>query len=168
VTVDRSSALCGKCHVRGEPVKIPAKGGFIQHHEQYNELLASPHRALSCVTCHNPHQKAEFSIKTQCSSCHAKTAEAFSGSTMQKAGVTCADCHMPGATKSAVVLAPNRADVKTHLFRINTDPAASMFTEDGKFARDFVTLNFACLSCHQGRDVNWAAQNATNIHSLGK
>lgn len=63
IKVDTSSAACGKCHIRGDKEKIPAGNGFIQHHEQYNEQLAGPHKDLSCVSCHNPHKKARFSIK---------------------------------------------------------------------------------------------------------
>ena len=70
LTVDSSAAFCGNCHIRGEADTIPAKGGFIRHHEQYNEFLASPHKDLSCVTCHDPHTKAEFSITTECADCH--------------------------------------------------------------------------------------------------
>ncbi|GAW91796.1 multiheme C-type cytochrome [Calderihabitans maritimus] len=168
IKVDSSAALCGQCHIRGEKEKIPAKGGFIQHHEQYNELLASPHKNFDCTTCHDPHKKAEFSITQDCASCHSDVNETFTGSTMQKVGVTCVSCHMPAATKSAVKLGPYKGDVKTHLFRINTDPGASMFTEDGKYAKDFVTLDFVCLQCHQDKDIQWAASKVENIHGLGK
>jgi hypothetical protein len=168
ITVDSSSAQCGTCHIRGEAEGIPAKGGFIRHHEQYNEILASPHKPFNCVTCHDPHQKAEFSIKAECATCHINVITEFAGSQMQKVGVTCTDCHMPMATKSAVSLGPNKGDVKTHLFRINTDSAASMFTEDGGQAKDFITLDFACLQCHQDKDTSWAADYAKGVHGLGK
>lgn len=65
IALEKSSALCGKCHIRGKAEKIPAKGGFIRHHEQYNELLASPHKSMNCVTCHDPHKRAELAIKNQ-------------------------------------------------------------------------------------------------------
>lgn len=168
VKVDRSASLCGRCHVRGDPGKIPASNGFIQHHEQYNELLASPHAELDCVACHDPHKKAEFSIRKTCVDCHSDVATAYSGSVMQRSGVDCVDCHMPFATRSAAVLGPNKGDVRTHLFRINTDPSQSMFTEDGKFAREYVTLDFACLQCHAARDKDWAAKNAPEVHPGGK
>ena len=168
ITVDKTAALCGQCHIRGEAETVPSSSGFIRHHEQYNELLASPHEAFSCVTCHDPHQKAEFSITTDCTTYHPAPKADFEGSTMQAAGVTCTDCHMPMASKSAKPLGPNQGDVKTHLFSINTDPAASMFTEDGKFANDFLTLDFTCLQCHEGRDVQWAGEYAEGVHSQGK
>ncbi len=168
VEVNTSAELCGQCHIRREATEIPAKGGFIRHHEQFNELLASPHADFDCVTCHDPHKKAEFSIKLNCSPCHSSVVAAFEGSTMQKVGMKCTDCHMPAASKSAVKFGPYQGDVATHLFRINTDPTASMFTDDGAFAKDFVTLDFACLSCHKDKDINWAAERASGIHSLGK
>lgn len=168
ITVDSSSAQCGTCHIRGAAEEIPASGGFIRHHEQYNELMASPHKSFDCVTCHDPHQKAEFSIKADCTTCHGDVNSEFTGSQMQKVGVTCTDCHMPMATKSAKPLGPYKGDVKTHLFRITTDGAASMFTEDGGQAKDFTTLDFACLQCHQDKDTNWAGEYAEGIHTLGK
>lgn len=119
VKVNKSSALCGQCHIRGEKEKIPAAGGYIQHHEQYNELLASPHKSLDCVVCHNPHKKSEFSIKKDCSACHEKQTNAFKGSVHESVGISCVKCHMPKATKSAITKSKYEADIKTHLFKIN-------------------------------------------------
>lgn len=68
IKVDRSPAACGKCHIRGKKEKIPARKGFIRHHEQYNDYLDGPHVGkLACSTCHNPHKRAEVSIKIGCS-----------------------------------------------------------------------------------------------------
>ena len=165
---DASSAACGKCHIRGDKHKIPAKGGFIRHHEQYNELLASPHKDMQCVECHNPHKPLQAAIVVDCASCHDDVAEQFKGSKMEKVGKTCGDCHMPMATKSAVPTTRWQGDVKTHLFRINTDPNAKMFTDDGKWAKGYLTLEFACLKCHLDRDAAWAAQYVKVAHTLGK
>lgn len=168
VNVDRSSALCGKCHIRGSENKIPAKGGFIRHHEQYNEQMASPHKSLDCVVCHDPHKRAKFSIKTECGSCHTSQASAYKGSAMEQVGVQCMDCHMPMATKSATANGKTQGDVRTHVFKINTDADASMFYDEGKFASGFVTLDFACLNCHKNKDMIWAAKKAKGIHSYAK
>jgi hypothetical protein len=40
---------------------------------------------------------------------------------------------MPYATKSAQPLGPYQGDVQTHIFYINTDAEANMFTEDGAY-----------------------------------
>ncbi|MFQ6110019.1 MAG: multiheme c-type cytochrome, partial [Candidatus Aminicenantales bacterium] len=67
ITVDRSSAQCGRCHYRTDPAIIPAKGGFIRHHEQYNEFLKSDHaEVLECVSCHDPHKTGHESVKLSC------------------------------------------------------------------------------------------------------
>jgi len=187
IKVDKSAAACGKCHIRGSKDKIPAKGGFIEHHEQYNEMLAGPHKGLDCVTCHNPHKKAHISVKKDCASCHSKQAADYKGSVMEAVGVSCADCHMPKATKSAVNKSKLEGDVMTHTFKINVDPKAAMFykepkldkdgkqvmDKDGKpemneFAKGFVTLDFACLNCHKNKDVKWAAKKAGKVHSYGR
>jgi hypothetical protein len=167
--IERSAALCGKCHVRGEPEKIPAKKGFIRHHEQYNEYLASPHKdKLMCVTCHDPHKPARFGIKLECGTCHGGQKTAFEGSSMHKAGIKCIDCHMPRVSKSAELISPREGDMRTHNWKISTDPDASMFTEDGKYATGILTLNIVCLNCHGSRDMKWAAEHAEDIHSYGK
>lgn len=167
ITVDDSSELCGKCHVRGDPEKIPAKGGFIRHHEQYNELLSSPHKNLSCDSCHEPHKRAGLSIKLSCESCHPRQKQEFTGSTMQLAGLKCVDCHMPKAVKSAVGFAWKfEGDIKSHLFAINTDPQAKMFTADGKYAQGYLTVEYACLNCHVGQSKEWALKYAEDIHEF--
>jgi hypothetical protein len=165
---DGSAAACGKCHIRGNKNTIPAADGFIQHHEQYNEFLASPHNTMDCVSCHNPHKPLASSIIADCAGCHADAAAEYKGSKMAKVYKTCEDCHMPMASKSAVSSTPWQGDVKTHLFRINTDPNAKMFTDDGKWAKNYLTLEFACLKCHLDRSASWAAQYAKNAHSIGK
>jgi hypothetical protein len=167
---------CGACHVRGDPDTIPAKGGFIRHHEQYNEHLAGAHGSRDCVMCHNPHSRGEFSIKenAQCGvSCHRSKLASYMESSMYDYGVTCEDCHMPYATKSAQALGPYEGDVMTHIFRIDTDPAANMFTEDGGFVKlddngeAKVTMDFACQRCHETASLSELARFANNFHDRG-
>jgi len=174
IVKDGSTSACGQCHVRGNVDKIPAKKGFIRHHEQLNEHLASPHKNFTCVTCHNPHKRAQFSIVTSCANCHKTLASMYKGSTMERVGVQCIDCHMPRATKSAVAKSKYEADIRTHLYRINTALNAEMFyTEKVKgktstFAKDFISLDFACLNCHKNKNRKWAASQIEDIHELGK
>jgi len=174
IKVDTSAASCGTCHVRGsDPNTVIAKGGFIRHHEQYPELANSPHKDLDCVTCHKPHEGRAQGMKvsagntTVCENCHAPQKEAFAGSSMQKAGVTCVDCHMAKVTKSAVAMGPYEGDVKTHIARI--DPAADyvMFTADGKAAKNAISLEFACFRCHAAASKAEFAKIG-NFHTIGK
>jgi len=168
--VDTSAAACGECHIRGNPLAIPASGGFIRHHEQYNEQLASPHKVLDCVSCHNPHKKGEFSIVKSCETCHDSVADSYAATPMEAVGVECEDCHMPFASKSAAALGPYKGDVRTHLFRINTDEDGELFTADGKFValddegQGALNLDFACRSCHPDKAQNWLAGKAKNFH----
>ena len=174
-----SSALCGNCHTRGKDnTKIMSKDGFVEHHEQYPEFLNSPHKDLTCVTCHNPHKGTHVGatnptegagIKIDCATCHSKQNADFTGSTMQKAGVNCINCHMPQVGKSAAGDAAKfTGDVREHIFKINTDVNAKMFSDDGKFANGYLTLDFTCLSCHNNKDKAWAGQNAQGIHKFVK
>ena len=152
--VDRDSEQCGKCHYRGVPEEVDASGGFIKHHEQYEELFQSKHLALKCVDCHDPHagviqlRKAKVqTTRTLCENCHFKEAK-YQASTIMREFVACIDCHMPRITKSAVGNAAKfTGDIRTHMMAI--DPVQiGQFTEDGKLALSQLSLNFACRSCH--------------------
>lgn len=169
-----SAAFCGKCHVRGDSGAIAASDGFIDHNAQYNEFRASPMSFLRCVSCHDPHKKADLSIKKSCESCHEDEADSFAMDPMSRLGVECIDCHMPYATRSAQALGPHQGDVRTHLFAINTDADASMFTPDGNFValngnhKGAVTLDFVCQRCHQDTPVAELAKFAKNFHDQPK
>ncbi len=173
IKVDRSSAACGECHMRGRVDMIPAQAGFIRHHQQFNELQASAHKAINCVTCHNPHKRAAFSIKMRCESCHSAQLTDYRGSTMHKRGVSCIDCHMPQAVKSATHESPVKADVRSHLMSISTTNESMFFEEKVKenrqtFAKNFISVDFACLTCHKDKSFIWAREKAKNIHRAGK
>ncbi len=177
---------CGRCHSRGDPNVIDAKGGFIKHHEQYEEMIASKKVSMRCTDCHDPHASAvyfpEEAIKVQCETCHFDEAESYEtseyGSEMYNAGVKCIDCHMPYAAKSAVKYETYMGDIRSHLFAINVDSTASMFNQDSTAANGYLTLEFACLYCHDGHSSNGepaafvmtkaqAAQYAPHIHEEG-
>lgn len=154
LVVDRSSAQCGECHYRGAPEVVDAKGGFIKHHEQYEELFQSKHVALDCVLCHDPHagviQLRKAGVQTtrvSCENCHFKEAK-YQASEVMKEMVSCIECHMPRVTKSAVGnKATYTGDIRTHLMAIDAT-LTDQFTEDGKFALSQIGLDFACKSCH--------------------
>jgi hypothetical protein len=170
VKISRTAEACGKCHQRGGIGPTPpASGGFIRHHEQINELKVGVHKELDCVDCHNPHKRAIL-VEASCSDCHDDIAEAFAKTLHGKTEVDCIECHMPKASKSAIAVASYTGDVRTHIFKINTDADASMFKEveeKGKksiFAKGFVTLEYTCLSCHASRDKKWAEKYAGEVH----
>ena len=154
VEVDRDSALCGECHLRGAPEGVNAKGGFIQHHEQYEELFQSKHITLDCVTCHDPHigvvqlrQAGEQTTRTQCQNCHFEMAR-YQDSEVHKAVAECIDCHMPRVTRSAVDNAEVfTGDIRTHLMAIDAEQI-SQFNEEGTEALSQLGLDFACRHCH--------------------
>ena len=153
--VDRSPEECGECHRRGAVEAIDASGGFIKHHEQYEEIFQSKHLALDCVTCHDPHQgvvqarkAGTDTVRIECQSCHFEKVEAQKSAVM-KSTVDCIDCHMPRIVKSAVGDADAyTGDIRTHMWVI--DPSAtSQFSEDGSTAVSQISLDFACKSCHR-------------------
>ena len=200
LTVDRSSAFCGKCHTRGgdngvtpgEDV-IEAKGGFIKHHEQYDEWYHSAHNSTNgpgCNDCHNPHASVKFDatapgdgVTATCASCHVDGTNADIAVTNHGYGATCLDCHMPDASKSAIKNNVHNGDVATHLWKINTsvNGKADMFNEDGtavaldENSHGAISLEFACYGCHQDENgeggpgsmktMQQLSDKAANMHS---
>ncbi len=153
--IDRDAEACGQCHLRGEPETINASGGFVQHHEQYEELFQSKHRALSCIACHDPHRgvvqgrkTGTATVKVECDSCHFDQARSQKSEIM-KSTVSCRDCHMPRIVKSAWGDAgAYTGDIRAHLWAI--DPYATFqFSEDGSSTISQIGLDFACRSCHR-------------------
>ena len=154
MNVDRDSEACGDCHIRGEPEAVDAKGGFIRHHEQYEELFQSKHITLDCVVCHNPHtgvvqlrQAGVQTTRTQCENCHFQQAQ-YQDSQIHPNIAQCIDCHMPRLVRSAVGDPETfTGDIRTHMMAI--DPfQIDQFTEDGSTALSQIGLNFACRHCH--------------------
>ena len=170
ISVVSTPEACGKCHQRGgiNP-KPPAKGGFIRHHEQINELLSGAHNGLSCMECHDPHKRAIYA-KNNCAKCHEDAAASYAKNIHAKDDIKCFACHMPKMSKSAIKINKYTGDVRSHIFQITTAPKASAFVTVEKegnklmYAAGLVTLEFACLGCHLGKDVNWASMNASKIH----
>lgn len=155
--IDRSSQLCGECHIRESISSIDASGGFTRHHEQAEELYASKHMALTCVACHDPHASAvnadeeinpNQGIWNDCEDCHFQQAANQKPSPMTNI-LTCTDCHMPPMAKSAWGNTDTfTGDVSSHLFAINVDPEAPQFSEDEGETNPYITISFACSSCH--------------------
>jgi len=178
IAVDRSSALCSRCHIRNDGTVIEAEGGFIKGQQQYNEWRSSAHgAALDCSDCHNPHYSVsgdrQNAITASCISCHgAKTVS------LNMQAVSCEGCHMPWAVSAETSEGfglYRTGDTASHIWRIKIDAGpAEMFTsgetavmQDGQ--GPFLTLNFACLGCHNGREA-WfetfdaVQQTATLVH----
>jgi hypothetical protein len=187
MVLDNSSELCGQCHTRDPEHRIPASGGYIKHHEQYDEWLHSPHSGIGgpgCNSCHDSHASVKFDdvapgsgVTASCESCHSSMV------TNHSALATCTDCHMPEASKSAVAVHAYQGDIKTHIWSINTAAVGKdeMFTPEGDFVqldgedKAQITLDFACYSCHRDeggiggdwsqQDLNELSAKATGIHT---
>lgn len=177
---DDVTFLCGTCHNRGYANKIDASGGFIKHHEQWDEFTKTAHGAngMDCITCHDPHKRVIWDgdgITKDCATCHS-TQEA---TTNHGASATCIDCHMPYAAKSGAKRGEStfEGDVHSHLMKITVD-ANSMFTEDGSAVRDDATRPaslspaYSCLGCHNrsatdgipDKTLEEAVSGALNMH----
>ncbi len=158
--------LCGTCHNRNFDNKIEAKGGYVEHHEQWEELSTwkgSTHGNMTCYTCHDPHKRviwggASSSIKMACKTCHADKASLNN----HPVELNCIDCHMAYTGKSAGKVSGKsgfKGDIRSHLLKI-TSNAESMLTADGLAVRNDATrpasidLKFACLGCHNDSDTD--------------
>lgn len=152
--IDRDSELCGNCHARGAVETVDAEDGFIQHHEQYEELYQSKHLVLRCVDCHDPHvgvvqlrQAGEQTTRSTCENCHFKKAQ-YQKSAVHPNMVACIDCHMPRLIQSAWGdSAKFTGDIRTHLMAIDPQQI-EQFSDDGTTSLSQIGLNFACRSCH--------------------
>lgn len=180
MTVDRDAEACGACHVRGGSEEVNASDGFIQHHEQYEELFQSKHVTVDCVICHDPHtgvvqlrQVGAPTTRTTCENCHFDQAKTQTGGPHSGIRITCIDCHMPRVTKSAVGDAAKfSGDIRTHLMAIDPQQIGQ-FSEDGSLALSQIGLDFACRHCHvpdgSGRAPSQSdealIEAATNYHS---
>ena len=89
--------------------------------------------------------------------------------------LSCKDCHMPRMGKSANIIGTYEADVRGHLFSIMTEPIAaadnvydvdgSLFWNQDDDGNAEVTLDYACLACHDDMSLAEAADFAENIHT---
>jgi predicted CXXCH cytochrome family protein len=176
--VDRSAALCTRCHQQGDFTPKPATAdGFVGQDPQYSELHMSKHLILDCVMCHDPHQGVvqpreakKATTLTPCANCHAQEAQYQKNPAHTQIGLTCVDCHMPRIVKVAQGdPAVFSGDLRAHLMAI--DPTqVSQFSPDGKTAFSPVSLDFACRRCHiagstMARSDDELIKMATNYHT---
>jgi len=186
--IERSSTdRCGDCHSRGDQAVLDVSGGLIKHHEQYEEIIRNVAPHDDCMTCHDPHKSTVNELgglSAQGQSCGDGDAGCHADVELNPAIVghsehQCRDCHMSYTSKSATSTGAGvhlAGDLRGHLMKIAvTDKAAAdtMFVDGGgAVAGDFVTLDFACLQCHDGntapqRDLAWAAVTAKLVHGAG-
>ncbi|MCH9053519.1 MAG: ammonia-forming cytochrome c nitrite reductase subunit c552 [Proteobacteria bacterium] len=126
-----------------------------RNRQQWQDFTKSTHfntAGMSCLTCHTFHGKwenAQLRMKPEklCISCHSENgyarrpnAEMYAGSPMEKAGVTCVDCHMAkiGYRSNKTAKKPHPWDVSSHTFMVAT-PALQKSSG----------VRSACMACHQ-------------------
>lgn len=161
--VDRDSAACAACHARGTVDEVAGSDGFIQHHDQYQDLFEGKHVILDCVVCHDPHtgvvQLREAELPTtlvNCENCHFAQVQNQNNEVHARIDVNCVSCHMPRIIQVAAGdPAKFTGDMRTH--QVSIDPLQiEQFNEDGTVAHPRLALNSSCRSCHNpdglGRD----------------
>ena len=99
------NALCGGCHRQASDLDDDrdwSNGWNVRHEPSYLHRTAcfrNSAGALSCVTCHDPHQPlkaAPSAYDAKCAGCHAKVRH-----TTDVGSRTCVGCHMPQVSISA-------------------------------------------------------------------
>jgi mono/diheme cytochrome c family protein len=152
---------CADCHASDPQLRRAWSDGFMQQAQQAEEFDHSPHRyALDCTTCHDPHRSTLndfYGVTKECTDCHTGSEENGYYVIDDMWFLDCTDCHMPQMGKSAAEINQYKADVSGHVFRITTAPvfaADNVYEEDGTLywnqvnGESFVTLDYACLGCH--------------------
>ncbi len=161
IITDISPELCGRCHRRNDGNIIEAENGFIKSQQQFNEWKDTLHsETLVCVTCHDPHYSLDLdrdeAIKISCVDCHHNQRIYLNMSSL-----ACEDCHMPYAVSKVDSEGEGnyrKGDMRTHIWRIkgNSEPDEMFDFKGAEVVKDsggpYITLNFSCLSCHNGRD----------------
>ena len=165
VFIDTKGAVCIQCHIRNNATVIEAENGFIKYYQEHNEIKNTAHgRYKPCTACHNPHYNMREArgkaIVASCRMCHPEKRAA-----LHPASIRCEDCHMP---KAAVREASEgeglyrRGDFVAHIIRIKTNAGPDAMFDDNQTAvvqdgrGPFLTLNFACLGCHDGTNAGKA------------
>ncbi len=176
--INRDGQECGRCHRRGDITQVDAADGFIQHHEQYEELFQGKHVVIDCVVCHDPHagvvqlrESGQQTTLTQCANCHFKSERQQKITRHIDLEIPCVECHMPRLVKSAWGVAELfSGDIRTHMMAI--DPyQIEQFSADGATSLSQISLNFACRHCHiPGTGLEKSDQElieaATNYHDV--
>jgi predicted CXXCH cytochrome family protein len=125
-----------------------------RNRQQWQDFTKSAHfnkAGMSGITCHTFHGKweeAQLRQKPQalCEGCHTlegrakrPNVELFMGSPMQKAGVTCVDCHMSkiGVRSDKTPSGPRQWDTSSHTFLVATPELQRT-----------IGVRSACVSCH--------------------
>lgn len=105
LTAVQVNALCGACHRQASELDDDrdwSNAWNVRHQPSYLHRAAcfrNSNGALSCLTCHDPHQPlktADAFYDSKCVSCHPKPAH-----TTRVAARTCVNCHMPQVAAGA-------------------------------------------------------------------
>jgi tetratricopeptide (TPR) repeat protein len=101
------NTLCGACHRQASELDDDTDWGNawnVRHQPSYLHRAAcfrNSNGALSCVTCHNPHEPLKTvaaGYDAKCGGCHKAVTHKTA-----VAGRACVDCHMPQVTASAAL-----------------------------------------------------------------
>jgi hypothetical protein len=166
ITIQRN--LCPKCHGTEPFDMIPMSGVFLAPYTEANQLLASDKRDFLCSECHNPHAGAK-SIKQSCVDCHVESMAEYTGSIMDRVGVTCLDCHMAPAGIVATGDADAfHGDFKSHVFNVDYRKPFPEAKKNGtRVNPGYLTVDYACMRCHQTyENRSWAVRYSMFVHSI--
>jgi predicted CXXCH cytochrome family protein len=138
------------------------------HDLHHAKASVNPNAELSCLTCHAFHGKTYFSQlrmhrKDLCGSCHSATGSAnqpnvemFKGTTHEKAGVTCVDCHMSARGQRLTVTRAKNGKDNAPAY----DVSFHVLTAAGATFVDGTKARHGCERCHT--DQEWVSRNGNH------
>jgi tetratricopeptide (TPR) repeat protein len=104
LSADENISICAQCHVGLTKFSDPSPNDLLVANQvlalKNSECFIQSGKALTCTTCHNPHQDApednEASVKA-CLACHSTVAKPHAAICPVSARSACLGCHMPSA-----------------------------------------------------------------------
>ena len=161
IVVDKTNALCAKCHTLNDGTKVALySDDLVLARQENNEMAANKHTKfkVTCIFCHDAHASVTQpkGIRRKCLVCHTGKFK-VEVKIKAMADLTCEDCHMPYAArhkKDEMVQGYHKGDFRSHVFGISVDPDYKLndgtnnatLTKEG-LAR--MTVEMTCYACHK-------------------
>ena len=137
LSADGRIEVCAKCHVGLTKVSDPSPDDLLVANQvvalKTSECFLQSRKAITCETCHNPHEDAPASVaasQAACLSCHSVSAKPHAGLCPVNTKTDCLGCHMP-----AVDVGPFH--LVDHQIRVHPEQQVAVSSPGSKVRSEF-------------------------------